>query len=118
MSQLNKGKHIIEEFDGVRCTLVEKNISQGRVDFLKDLLEFNKYPVMVKEEVSAEGEDKLFSIAVNDILFNPIIAVYERAFKTKDGKIVTPAYWNQYTDKINYQYWRFTKDRETKEYTY
>ena len=117
MSQLNKGKHIIEEFDGERCTVIEKNIPVARVSFLKDLLEFNKLDVKIKEVENPEGE-KLFTIGVTDILFNPVIGVYERKLKNHDGNIVTPAYWNQYTDKINYQYWRFTKKRETKQYIY
>ena len=36
---LNKGKHIVEEIDGVRCSLVEKGVSPTRAEFLKKLLE-------------------------------------------------------------------------------
>ena len=34
---LNKGKHIVEEIDGVRCSLVEKGVSPTRTEFLKKI---------------------------------------------------------------------------------
>ena len=34
-----KSKHIVEEIDGVRCTIVEKGAEPARVEFLKKLLE-------------------------------------------------------------------------------
>ena len=37
-----KAKHIVEEINGTRCTVVEKGATAGRVDFLRELLEFNK----------------------------------------------------------------------------
>ena len=40
---LNKGKHIVEEIDGVRCSLVEKGVSPERTEFLKKILEKNNY---------------------------------------------------------------------------
>ena len=43
---INKN-HEFEELDGVKCAVVEKNASQSRIDFLKPLLEFNKYTVVV-----------------------------------------------------------------------
>ena len=43
---INKN-HEFEELDGVKCAIVEKNASQQRVDFLKPLLELNKYKVVV-----------------------------------------------------------------------
>ena len=38
-----KAKHIVEEINGIRCTIVEKGAIAGRIDFLKNLLEFNKF---------------------------------------------------------------------------
>jgi hypothetical protein len=100
-----KAKHIVEEISGVRCTIVEKGAVADRIDFLKKLLEFNKYEVMVAEEALVEGSPALFTIGVTDLVFNPVIAVYEMALKTPDGQKVSPAYWNQYTTECIDEYW-------------
>lgn len=92
---LNKGKHLVEEIDGVRCTVVEKGISPERAQFLKNILELNGYQV----KTSADTDPATIKIAVTDILFNPIIDVYERRLKSPSGKKVTPAYWLQQSDK-------------------
>ena len=49
-----KGKHIVEEINGTRCTIVEKGVIAGRIDFLKNLLEFNKFEVLVAAEALTE----------------------------------------------------------------
>lgn len=104
-----KAKHIVEEINGIRCTIVEKGATAGRVEFLRNLLQFNKYEVLVSEEVNAEGLT-LFTIGVTDLVFNPVIAVYEMALRTPDGQKVNPAYWNQYTTESKDEYWEFVKD--------
>jgi hypothetical protein len=43
---INKN-HEFEELNGVKCAIVEKNAPAKRVQFLKQLLEFNKYTVVV-----------------------------------------------------------------------
>jgi len=43
---INKN-HEFEELNGIKCSIVEKNASAERVAFLKPLLEFNKYTVIV-----------------------------------------------------------------------
>ena len=43
---INKN-HEFEELDGVKCGIVEKNVSPERVEFLKKLLEYNKFTVVV-----------------------------------------------------------------------
>ncbi len=103
-----KAKHIVEEINGVRCTVVEKGVTQKRVDFLKDLLEFNKFEVTICED-KKETEDAptLFTIGVTDLVFNPVIAVYELSLKTPDGKRVSPAYWDQKTTECVDEYWTF-----------
>ena len=103
-------KHTVEEIDGIRCTVVEKGISAERVAFLKDLLEFNKHEVVVAEESpKEEGAPVTYTLGVTNIVFNPTIAVYEMSLKTRDGKSVSPAYWNQYTTEIDDRYWMFKK---------
>jgi hypothetical protein len=103
-----KAKHIVEEINGVRCTVVEKGATQDRVDFLKGLLEFNKFEVLVAED-KKETEDAptLFTIGVTDEVFSPVTAVYEMSLKAPDGKRVSPAYWEQKTTEIVYEYWTF-----------
>jgi hypothetical protein len=103
---LNKGKHIVEEIDGVRCSLVEKGVSPTRTEFLKKLLEINKYTV----KVAAEADATTFKIGVTDMLFNPVVDVYKRDLKSSSGKRVTPAYWLQESteegeEEVNY--WDF-----------
>jgi len=104
-----KAKHIVEEINGTRCTLIEKGATAIRIDFLKKLLEFNKLVVLVAEEAHEEGTPALFTIGVTDLVFNPVIAVYELSLKTPDGQKVSPAYWEQYTTKCVDEYWEFVK---------
>jgi hypothetical protein len=103
---LNKGKHIIEEIDGTRCSLVEKGASPERTEFLKKLLEINKFTV----KVAADGETGTFKIGVTDMLFNPVIDVYKRSLKSASGKRVTPTYWLQESTKegeAEVNYWNY-----------
>ncbi len=105
---LNKIKHTESEIGGVRCAVVETGASQERVDFLKTLLEHNKFEVKIAE-VKKEGEASTFTIGVTDILFNPVFSVYERTLKSPDGFKVTPAYWNQQTSVFDPRYWLMRK---------
>ena len=111
---LNKN-HEFEELDGVKCGIVEKNVKPERVAFLKALLEFNGYTVMtaptpapkaVPAPKPAEGETaapappsppapETFTVGVTDYTFNWVNAIFGRMLKTKDGSIVTLAYWEQ-----------------------
>ena len=111
---INKN-HEFEELDGIKCAIVEKNAPQQRVDFIKPLLEFNKFTVVVvpspppkvvpvpaaavvNEETIAETPPPppaTFTIGVKDVTFNPINAIFGRLLKTPDGHVVTLAYWQQ-----------------------
>lgn len=114
---INKN-HEFEDLNGIKCAIVEKNTSQERVDFLKSLLEFNKYTVVVVASAppkaapkpvaaTVEGAESTvqipeappapatFTIGVTDVRFNAINAIFGRLLKTQDGKIVTLAYWQQ-----------------------
>jgi hypothetical protein len=103
---LLKGKHNVGDVDGVRCTIVETGISKERADFLKELLQFNGYEVRIQEEVTdPPANPKSYAIGVTDIVFNPVIAVYQKALLKKDGKKVTPAYWYQTGVEMNIPYW-------------
>lgn len=98
--------HTFDELDGIKCGIVEKNASPERVDFLKKLLTFNGYTVVVVPSppakgapVPAEGEvpppPTSFIIGVADATFNPTNAIYGRLLRTESGNVVTMAYWLQ-----------------------
>jgi hypothetical protein len=105
---INKN-HEFEELNGVKCGIVEKNASAERVEFLKKILEFNGYEVIVvpsappKAAPATKAEDgsetpappTSFTIGVTDYTFNPINAIFGRSLKLPDGQIVTLAYWLQ-----------------------
>lgn len=108
-----KSKHTIAEVDGVRCTVVEQDATAERVEFLRDLLEFNKYTVKVAANKPAgDNMPQTYTIGVTDILFNPVIAIFERALKNAEGFKVTPAYWLQQSRICDPRYWR-AREAET-----
>jgi hypothetical protein len=114
---INKN-HEFEDLDGVKCAIVEKNVAPERVQFLKKLLEYNRYTVVVvptpAPKVAAAPVVKTeegivpppppppppalpetFTVGVTDSTFNAINAIFGRTLKTPDGHIVTQAYWLQ-----------------------
>ena len=101
-----QAKHVVEEINGVRYTIIEKGASAERAEFLRELLEFNKLEVIVNEEAKTDDESPArFTIGVTDLVFNPTIAVYEMSLKTPGDEKVSPSYWEQKMDKIVDQYW-------------
>ena len=112
--------HIFEDIDGQKCAIVEKNVDAGRIEFLKKLLEFNRFTVVVvaspppksavlstEEPVSALPTT--FTIGVTDVRFNATNAIFGRLLKTPDGKIVTRSYWLQKDFQSNDQIPYFQK---------
>jgi hypothetical protein len=106
---LSKGKHNVKEIDGIFCTVVETSVTGDRMKFLKDLLEFNKYEVKTEEEKNDGSPEKLFTIGVTDLVFNPMIAVYEQALRKNDGTPVGPAHWNQTEEMPDLPYFEYRK---------
>jgi hypothetical protein len=105
-----KAKHIVEEINGQRCTVVEKGIEKIRMDFLNDLLLFNKFEVVVEEVAKTEESTvQFYNIGVTDLVFNPVIAVYEMSMKNQKGQPVTAPYWNQETTNSIKEYWLTAK---------
>ena len=102
---LTNAKQIIAEIDGVRCSVVETGASLERAAFLRDLLEFNNLEVKELKEPVAEGAEQKYTIAVTDIKFNPVFAVYDCSLKMREGGYVTPGYWNQECVKCDRRYW-------------
>jgi len=117
MTSLTTAKHQIGEIDGIRCTLIETGASRLRMEFLRDLLAFNRLEVKVKEETPAEGtEEVLYTIGVTDIVFNPVYAIYERTLLKQDGQIVTPAFWRQQDGDTAVLYWNYGKTETADQY--
>jgi len=104
---LNKGKHIVSEIEGVRCTVVETGLNESRALFLKELLEHNGYEAKMEKDKTKDGSVlETFVLGVTDLLFNPVIRVYQHKLVRKDGKEITPAYWNQWPDEWDLPYWQ------------
>jgi hypothetical protein len=104
---LTKGKHNIAEIEGIRCSVIETGVGQERAEFLKSLLVFNGYEVKAEKERAKDGTElETFVIGLTDILFNPMIVVYEKKLFRKDGLTVTPAYWNQWAEEDTLPYWK------------
>jgi hypothetical protein len=113
---INKN-HEFDDLDGVKCAVVEKNVSAERVEFLKKLLEYNHFTVVVVKSpppkgataatVAASAEagvaevpasppvPETFTVGVTDVVFNATNAIFGRLLHTPDGHVVTLAYWNQ-----------------------
>jgi hypothetical protein len=118
---INKN-HEVEELEGVRCAVVERNVSPERTQFLKELLEMNGYKVIaVKTPVkivtppaapaSADPNapapppppppppaPETYTVGVTNITFNSTNAIMGRLLKAKDGHVITLAYWQQKDD--------------------
>ncbi len=133
---INKN-HEFEDLDGVKCAIVEKNVSTERVAFLKNLLEENGYtvvivpspppkaapaPVPTAATENAEAQPAIptpppapstFTVGVTDVSFNPINAIFGRLLKTSDGHIVSLAYWNQKEAVSNDQIPYFESQKNT-----
>jgi len=124
--------HTFEDLEDVKCAIVEKNCSQDRVDFLKKLLEFNGFTVVVvkspppkaapaKPAPAADPDvpaapvevppppPATFTVGVTDVTFSPINAVFNRELKTSKGQVVTSAYWKQLEDAPKEEEWYWKK---------
>ena len=119
------GNYIFEELGEVKCSIIEKNCSADRVTFLKKLLEFNGFTVVVvnspppkaapKPAVVADAAavpappapalPETFTVGVTDLTFNPINGLYNRQLKTPDGKYVTVKYWKQQETESHDDVW-------------
>ncbi len=118
---INKN-HEFEELNGIKCAIVERNVIKERTDFLKQILEYNHYTVVVvpsppakvappkpapaaasanEENVQViptplpESQPETFTVGVTDVAFNSINAIFGRLLKAPGGHIVTLAYWQQ-----------------------
>lgn len=102
---------MVEELDGVKCGIVEKNVNPERVSFLKELLELNGYtvvavpspapkaaPASAKAPAGKPADTEAvatastpppppppaaFTVGVTDYTFNATNAIFGRTLKTK-----------------------------------
>ncbi|MBL0339461.1 MAG: hypothetical protein IPP71_00175 [Bacteroidetes bacterium] len=107
---INKN-HLFDDLNGVKCAIVESDISLHRAEFLKQLLELNSFTVVmipfvstkktvVVPDANASAEapavvPETFTVGVTDVTFNSTNAIFGRLLKSKDGSVVTMAYWQQ-----------------------
>lgn len=99
-------KHEYGKLGDKLVTFVEKKASESRKNFLKELLEINGFEVLLEENATKdETDEKSYIVAVTDLIFNPVIWVYDRLLKTKDGIIVNEDYWMQRNSDFKPQYW-------------
>lgn len=133
--------HTFEDIGELKCSIVEKNCTPDRTDFLKNLLELNGFTVVIAKSPPpkpakpapapkpaappADGTEapppapvvvaeapppppETFTIGVTDLTFSPINAVFNRELKTREGAIVTSAYWKQQeaAPKKDEWYWK------------
>lgn len=100
------GKHMFGTIEDKRVTFVEKGVEKDRSEFLKKLLEYNGFEVLIEEDKKKTEEDpQLYTIAVTDMVFNPTIWIFQRKLETFDGQKVTRGYWEQETEDSKPQYW-------------
>jgi hypothetical protein len=117
MASLTTAKHIIGEIDGTRCTIVESNVPKTRMEFLRELLAYNKLEVKVREEAKAdETAELLYTVGVTDIVFNPVYAIYERTLLRPGGTVVTPAWYRQLEGDTEVPYYTYGKTEVADQY--
>ncbi len=77
-----------------------------RAAFLRQLLEFNNFEVKEQKVVPDDpAQEPTYTIGVSDLVFNPVIAIYDFSLKTPEGDRVTPGYWLQECTECNPSYW-------------
>lgn len=124
---INKN-HLFEDLDGIKCAVVESNLTEQRAAFLQSLLELNGFTVVVVPDAPAKSPappppavepltdpetnpgpaviappppPQTFKLGVTDVMFNATNAIYGRLLKSNEGRVVTMAYWLQKEDVSN-----------------
>ena len=123
--------HTFEDLGDKKCSIIEKNCTPERADFLNKLLTYNGFEVVVVKspppkaakpaapaaEVTpadvpvaeaAPMPPDTFSVGVTDLSFNPVNAVFNRDLNTPEGAVVTSDYWKQKeaAPKADEWYWK------------
>ena len=101
-------KHTFGAINGTRVSFVEKGISKERMEFLKNLLEYNHFTVLTEEVApKEEGEEPTYTIGVTDMKFNAVIWIYDRRLRLPDGRYVTHEFWDKGEGVTKPQYWEY-----------
>jgi hypothetical protein len=101
-----KGKHTVAEIEGVRCTVVQAGIAAERRDFLKNILEYNGFTVKTEQEKTKDGSPlETYILGITEITANPAILMYQQKLRRPDGRLLTPAYWEQSPAPADVPYW-------------
>ena len=93
--------HTVEEIAGIRCSVIEKNISAERAEFITAILKSNN--LVTVSEIKPDGS---VVIGVTDITFNLTNTLYSRQLKNTDKTIVTPSYWYKQITTEGF-YWEY-----------
>jgi hypothetical protein len=126
--------HAFEDLEGTKCSIVEKNCTPARAEFLKKLLEFNKFTVVVIKSpppkvvakppvkvINPDGTEttvpaelpppppESFIVGVTDLSFDPITAVFNRQLRTPQGAVVTSNYWKERDEAPQEKAWYWKK---------
>ena len=129
--------HTFEDLGEVKCSVVEKNCTPDRRDFLEALLKHNGFTVVVVKSPPpkaaakpaapaapvAEGEappvvppapaeplpPDTFTVGVADLTFSVVNAVFNRELVTQKGAVVTIAYWKQQEAEPKVEEWYWAK---------
>ncbi len=123
------GKHTVEALNGVRCVLLEKDVSAERAAFIKAVLEHNGYHVQVQKIVPPPPKapkvdpnadpnappppppppppvvPETFKVGVTDLSFVLSVMVYTRRLRTLDNQVLLPTYWTQEDPAFKSWYW-------------
>lgn len=116
------GKHSVEEVNGIRCSLVEKQASPERAEFLQAVLKHNGYEVHIQKNIPPppkppkpgtenapppEPVPDTFKVGVTDLSFNVAIMVFSRKLRTMENKVLLPTYWTQEAPEYDGWYWKW-----------
>lgn len=123
--------HAFEDLGEVKCAIVEKNCTPARTEFLKSILEYNGFEVVIVKSPppkaaakpaapaeNAEGAEAApqpppppdtYTVGVTDLSFSPINAVYNRELRTPEGTVVTADYWKQREEVVGDRKWYWQK---------
>ncbi len=74
---INKN-HEFEDLNGVKCSIVERNATQERVDFLRNILEFNGYTMVVVPSPPPKIVTKPAAPAVSSVVDQSVITGKEQ----------------------------------------
>jgi hypothetical protein len=122
------GKHSIEEINGVRCSVADKQATAERTRFLEILLEHNGYKTEWQKNIPPPAKPpkpgtetpavqpstpETYKVGVTDITFNVAIMIFSRKLKTLQNKVLLPTYWTQEDPEYYDWYWKWKGGEKT-----